>query len=76
MQRVVLLSCLLPFLAYGQSLQRNELTFDGGYGWQADLSPGEPRDTAMSLGGTYGFRLRAWLALEGGDSASPARTAS
>src|ERR1022692_2751440 len=65
-RRIALLSCFLPFLAYGQSLERNEFTFNGGYGWQAGIPTGSPRDTAVSLGGTYSFRLRRWLALEAG----------
>ena len=65
-RRIALLSCFLPFLAYGQSLERNEFTFNDGYGWQAGIPTGSPRDTAVSLGGTYSFRLRRWLALEAG----------
>src|ERR1017187_7202307 len=66
LRRIALLSCFLPFLAYGQSFERNEFTFNGGYGWQAGIPTGSPRDTAVCLGGTYSFRLRRWLALEGG----------
>ena len=66
MTRIALLACFLPFLAQGQSFQRNEITFNGGYGWQAAVPNGSPRLSAVSLGGTYGFRLRPWLALEGG----------
>jgi hypothetical protein len=60
------LPCLFAFLAYGQSLQRNEIAFDGGYAWQANVPGGLPRLTAVSVGGTYSFRFRPWLALEAG----------
>jgi len=66
MRRIALLCGCLPFLAYGQSFQRNEFTFTGGHGWQVDVPVGEPRLSAVSLGGTYSFRWRRWLALEGG----------
>ena len=66
MRRIALLSCLLPFLAHSQSFERNEFTFNGGCGWQAGVPTGSPRLSAVSLGGTYSFRLRRWLALEGG----------
>ena len=66
MRRIALLCCFLPFLAYGQSFQRNEFTFSGGYGWQTGVQGGSPRLSAVTLGGTYSFRPRRWLALEGG----------
>lgn len=65
MLRIALLSGFLSCLAYGQSLERNEFTFNGGYGWQATVQTGEQRLSAVSLGGTYSFHLRRWLALEG-----------
>jgi len=66
MRRVVFLACLLRLVAYGQSVERNELTFTGGYGWQATVELGEQRLSAVSLGGNYSFRVRRWLALEAG----------
>lgn len=66
MLRIAFLSCCLPLLASGQSLQRNELGFDGGYGWQATGISVSPRLSAVSLGGTYAFRCRRWVAIEGG----------
>lgn len=66
MLRIALLACILPAVAYSQSFERNEFTFSGGYGWQADVQTGAPRLSAVSLGGQYSFRLRPWLALEGG----------
>ena len=65
MLRIAFLSCCLPFLACGQSFRRNEFTFNGGSAWQTNAPPGFS-DTAVSLGGTYSFHLRPWLALEAG----------
>lgn len=66
MLRIALLFCLLPVLAHSQSFERHEFTFYGGYGWQNWLQKWEPTDTAVSLGGTYSFRPRRWLAFETG----------
>jgi hypothetical protein len=66
MLRIALLCCC-PLLAYGQSFERNEFTFTAGYGWQVDVQSGLPRLRAVSLGGTYGFHPRRWLAIEGGE---------
>jgi len=66
MRRIAFLSCWLPFLAYGQSFERHEFTFNGGSGWVTNAPSGSSGDTAVSLGGTYSFHLRRWLALEAG----------
>ncbi|MGO4883603.1 MAG: hypothetical protein ACLP59_22705 [Bryobacteraceae bacterium] len=66
MRRLALLWFFLPFLIDAQSFDRNEFTFNGGYAWQFHVPTGNQKDTAVSLGGTYSFHFRRWLAFEGG----------
>lgn len=61
---------LLGFLAStvllnAQSFQRNEITFSGGQSWEVFKQFTES-DTAVSLGGTYGYRVLKNVAVDAG----------
>lgn len=63
--RFFLLACASVALIHGQSFLRNEITFSGGQSWEVFKSFTDT-DTAVSLGGTYGYRLMKNVAVEGG----------
>jgi len=62
---LLLLILTFPLLSQDQPFQRHEFTFSGGQAWQVDAK-GSGQGSAVSLGGTYSYHLKRWLALDGG----------
>jgi hypothetical protein len=62
--RTVVIAILLVLPVKAQSFQRNEITFSGGITW--GIASFDPYDTAVSLGATYGYRMRPWFVPEAG----------
>jgi hypothetical protein len=63
--RFLLLACSSAALAHAQSYLRNEISFSGGQSWEVFKTFTES-DTAVSLGGTYAYRVTKNLAVDAG----------
>ena len=63
--RFLFLLCSSVALTHAQSFLRSEITFSGGQSWEVFKSFTES-DTAVSLGGTYGYRVLKNLAVDAG----------
>jgi len=62
--RSIVLLCLLALPMKAQSFQRNDFTFSGGITWE--IASYDPYATQVSLGATYGYRVKPWIEPEAG----------
>ena len=62
--RSIVLLCLLALPMKAQSFQRNDFTFSGGITW--GIASYDPYATQVSLGATYGYRVKPWVEPEAG----------